>query len=133
MTFFFFWRCYCSDKFFGQKFGAPQIGLSSYAHDYLRSLARSLLILLPVSTFPWLIYMLAFIISEGFVLEIHAYTSWLQGVGVFIIFCVLNRVDREKIARGWQRSSIGNRFQNIPNCSQERVGSQAQQIATGNS
>ena len=21
--FFFFWRCYCSDKFFGQKFGAP--------------------------------------------------------------------------------------------------------------
>ena len=101
--------------------------------DHLRSLARSLLILLPVSTFPWLIYMLAFIISEGFILEIHAYTSWLEGVGVFIIFCVLNRVDREKIARGWQRSSIRNRFQNIPNCSQERVGSQAQQIATGNS
>ena len=20
---FFFWRCYCSEKFFGQKFGAP--------------------------------------------------------------------------------------------------------------
>ena len=24
--FFFFWRCYCSDKFFGQKFGAPPNG-----------------------------------------------------------------------------------------------------------
>ena len=30
--FFFFWRCHRSDQFFGQKFGAPQMGLRSYAH-----------------------------------------------------------------------------------------------------
>ena len=100
---------------------------------HLKSMAKSLLVLLPVSTFPWLIYMLASIESEGVVLEIHAYTSWLQGVAVFIIFCVLNRVDREKITREWQRSSIRIRFQNILNCSQELVGSQVQQTATDNS
>ena len=100
--------------------------------NHLKSLAKSLLVLLPFSTFPWLIYMLAFTKSKRVALEIYAYTSWLQGVAVFIIFCVLNRVDREKIAREWQRSSIRNRFQNILNCSQELVGCQVQQTATDN-
>ena len=75
-----------------------------------RTTGRAIFLLLPVSTIPWIIWLLAFI--EGDTAE-YAFlvSSGLQGIAIFVIICVINKDDRARIRILWKTSRIRERLQ----------------------
>ena len=77
---------------------------------YWRNIGRALLLLLPVSTIPWIAWMFA-LLNEDVVHVVFTASSGVQGFGIFLIFCLFNADDRERIRISWSRSKIRDRCQ----------------------
>jgi len=91
----------CSSKFKSEKY-LVKIAL-------WRTTGKALLLLLPVSTIPWIIWMLA-LIGEDAAAVAFAASSGVQGIAIFIIVCVINADDRGRILRLWKQSRIRERL-----------------------
>ena len=72
---------------------------------YWKTVGKALLLLLPVSTIPWLIWMFALFDDDNPKL-VFAVSSGAQGIAVFLIFFILNSDDRKRVYISWKRSQF---------------------------
>ena len=77
-----------------------------------RTTGRAIFLLLPVSTIPWIIWLLALIGGDTSELAFLV-SSGLQGIAIFVIICVINKDDRARIRILWKTSRIRERLQHI--------------------
>ena len=73
--------------------------------NYCRTTGKALLLLVPASAIPWLIWMFA-LIGRSELRIAFTCSSGLQGIAIFFIFCVVNSDDRERIRISWSRSKV---------------------------
>ena len=74
-----------------------------------RTTGRAIFLLLPVSTIPWVIWLLALIGGDA-VKYAFLVSSGLQGIAIFVIICVINKDDRARIRILWKTSRICERL-----------------------
>ena len=77
-----------------------------------RTTGKAIFLLLPVSTIPWIIWLLALIGGDPTELAFLV-SSGLQGIAIFVIICVINKDDRARIRILWKKSRIRERLQRI--------------------
>ena len=77
-----------------------------------RTTGRAIFLLLPVSTIPWVIWLVPFIGDNSTQLAFLV-SSGLQGIAIFVIICVINKDDRARIRILWKTSRIRERLQHI--------------------
>jgi len=61
-------------------------------------------LLLPVSALPWVFWLLTDL--SPFLMGVHTVINGVQGIGVFLIFCVFAEDDRKRLIRLWNRSAV---------------------------
>ena len=75
-----------------------------------RTTGKAIFLLLPVSTIPWVIWLLALIGGDA-VKYAFLVSSGLQGIAIFVIICVINKDDRARIRILWKTSRIWEQLQ----------------------
>ena len=77
-----------------------------------RTTGRAIFLLLPVSTIPWVIWLVPFI-GNNYMHFSFLVSSGLQGIAIFVIICVINKDDRARIRILWKKSKIRERLQSF--------------------
>ncbi|XP_076815642.1 uncharacterized protein LOC143461700 isoform X1 [Clavelina lepadiformis] len=76
-------------------------------HSHWKSVIKAFCLLLPVSSAPWIIHYLQDLVGASIVFSVISVSfNGLQGVGIFFVYCVANKEDRNNVKRMLKRSKL---------------------------